>query len=183
MGVVSQVRDNFDWEYADGSKHVARVLQLQTAIDPGNSGGPVLDNNAKMLGFVAMSEEGQNLNYALAVDVIIKDFVSKALANKTRGADAPSSAESGEPFVANTGDGLSVVKIVYANLVSYTIRDPKGVPIEQIAESTDGDLLTGSKHNEFGGFSEWVFKPSSGRPVSIKSSGVEPDVVTHADAN
>ncbi len=181
-GVVSQVRNNFDWEYADGSKHVARVLQLQTAINPGNSGGPVLDNNAKMLGLVAMSEEGQNLNYAVAVDVI-KDFVSKALANKTRGADAPSSAESGEPFVANTGDGLSVVKIVYANLVSYTIRDPKGVPIEQIAESTDGDLLTGSKRNEFGGFSEWVFKPSSGRPVSIKSSGVEPDVVTHADAN
>src|SRR5208283_5348141 len=75
-GVVSQVRDNFDWQYADGSKHIARVLQMQTAINPGNSGGPVLDNDAKMLGLVAMSEEGQNLNYAVAIDVI-KGFVSK----------------------------------------------------------------------------------------------------------
>jgi S1-C subfamily serine protease len=180
-GVVSQVRDNFDWQYADGSKHLARVLQMQTAINPGNSGGPVLDNNAKMLGLVAMSEEGQNLNYAVAVDVI-KDFVSKALANRTRGADAPSSGESGESFTAHTGDGLSVVKIVYANLVSYTVRDPKGVPMEQIAENTDGDLLTGSKLNEFGGFSEWIFKPTSGRAVLIKSSGVAPDVLSLGNA-
>ena len=179
-GVVSQVRDNFDWQYADGSKHAARVLQMQTAINPGNSGGPVLDNNAKMLGLVAMSEEGQNLNYAVAVDVI-KDFVSKALANKTRGADPMSSSASEESFAAHTGDGLSVVKIVYANLVSYTVRDSKGVPIEQIAESTDGDLLTGSKLNEFGGFSEWIFKPSSGRTISIKSSGVAPDVLSLGD--
>jgi S1-C subfamily serine protease len=181
-GVVSQVRDNFDWHYADGSKHVARVLQMQTAINPGNSGGPVLDNDAKMLGLVAMSEEGQNLNYAVAVDVI-RDFVSKALANKTRGADAPSSSENGDPFVAHAQDGLSVVKIVYASLVSYSVRDSKGVPIEQIAETSDGDLLTGSKLNEFGGFSEWIFKPSSGRAVSIKSSGVAPDVVSLGEAN
>ena len=181
-GVVSQVRDNFDWHYADGSKHVARVLQMQTAINPGNSGGPVLDNSAKMLGLVAMSEEGQNLNYAVAVDVI-KNFMSKALASKTRGADAASPAETGQPFVAHTEDGLSVVKIVYTNLVAYTIRDAKGLPIEQIAESSEGDVLTGSKPNEFGGFSEWVFKSTSGRAVSMKSSGVAPDLITHADAD
>jgi len=181
-GVVSQVRDNFDWQYADGSKHMARVLQMQTAINPGNSGGPVLDNNAKMLGLVAMSEEGQNLNYAVAIDVI-RDFVNKAPASRTRGADSPSSPERGERFAGNTEDGLSVVKIVYSNLVSYTVRDSKGVPIEQIAESTDGAVLTGSKPNTFGGFSEWIFKPSSGRAVSVKSSGIAPDLVTLGVAN
>src|SRR4029077_2026118 len=104
-GVVSQVRDNFDWQYADGSKHLARVLQMQTAINPGNSGGPVLDNNAKMLGLVAMSEEGQNLNYAVAIDVI-KTFVNKALAAKTRGADLPVPTENGQRFLARTAGGL-----------------------------------------------------------------------------
>lgn len=181
-GVVSQVRDNFDWHYADGSKHMARVLQMQTAINPGNSGGPVLDNNAKMLGLVAMSEEGQNMNYAVAIDVI-RDFVSKALASRTRAADSPSPPESGEQFAGNTEDGLSVVKIVYSNLVSYTVRDSKGVPMEQIAESTEGALLTGSKPNAFGGFSEWIFKPSSGRAVSVKSSGIAPDLVTLGVSN
>jgi S1-C subfamily serine protease len=181
-GVVSQVRDNFDWQYTDGSKHVARVLQMQTAINPGNSGGPVLDNSAKMLGLVAMSEEGQNLNYAVAIDVI-KDFVSKALTSRTRGADSPSSPERGEQFAGNTEYGLSVVKIVYSDLISYAVRDSKGVPMEQIAETTDGALLTGSKPNAFGGFSEWIFKPSSGRAVSVKSSGVAPDLVTLAVTN
>ncbi len=181
-GVVSQVRDNFDWQYADGSKHVARVLQMQTAINPGNSGGPVLDNNAKMLGLVAMSEEGQNLNYAVAIDVI-RDFVSKALARRTRGAESPSSPERAEQFAGKTEDGLSVVKIVYSNLVSYTVRDSNAVPMEQIAESTDGALLTGSKPNAFGGFSEWKFKPSSGRAVSVKSSGIAPDLIALAVAN
>jgi len=164
-GVVSQVRDNFDWHYADGSKHVARKQRSTPAIP----GARCLDNNAKMLGLVAMSEEGHNLNYAVAVDVI-KNFVSKALASKTRGADASSFAETGEPFMAHTEDGLSVVKIVYANLVAYTVRDAKGLP-------------TGSKPNEFGGFSEWVFKSSSGRVVLIKSSGATADLITHANAD
>lgn len=181
-GVVSQVRDNFDWQYADGSKHMARVLQMQTAINPGNSGGPVLDNNSKMLGLVAMSEEGQNLNYAVAIDVI-KDFVTKALASRTRGTESPSAPERGEQFAGNTDDGLSVMKIVYSNLVSYTIRDSKGMPMEQIAESTDGAVLTGSKPNAFGGFSEWIFKPSSGKAISVKSSGIAPDLVSLGVAN
>ena len=181
-GVVSQVRDNFDWQYADGSKHVARVLQMQTAINPGNSGGPVLDNNAKMLGLVAMSEEGQNLNYAVAIDVI-KDFVNKALTTRTRGADSVSAAESGERFTANTEDGLPIAKIIYSNLVSYTVRDSKGALLEQIAEVTDGGVLTGSKPNAFGGFSEWKFQPSSGKAVTVKSSGIAPDLVTLGVAN
>ena len=176
-GVVSQVRDNFDWQYADGSKHLARVLQMQTAINPGNSGGPVLDNNAKMLGLVAMSEEGQNLNYAVAIDVI-RDFVNNALTSRTRGANSVPAAESGERFTSSTADGFSIMKIVYSDLVSYAVRDAKGTLLEQIAEATDGSVLTGSKPNAFGGFSEWLFKPTSGRAVSVKSSGIAPDLVT-----
>jgi S1-C subfamily serine protease len=181
-GVVSQVRDNYDWQYSDGSKHLAKVLQMQTAINPGNSGGPVLDNNANMLGLVAMSEEGQNLNYAVAVDVI-RDFLVKALAERTRGAELRASSERGEQFDGKTQEGFSVTKVVYSNLVSYTARDSKGVPIELIAETSDGGILSGSKINGFGGFSEWTFKPSKGKWVSVKSSGIAPDLVTLAPVN
>ncbi len=76
-GVVSQMREAYQWNYSDGSKHLAKVLQMQTAINPGNSGGPVLDDNGNILGLVAMSEEGQNLDYAIAVDEI-KTFVDQA---------------------------------------------------------------------------------------------------------
>jgi len=181
-GVVSQVRDNYDWQYSDGSKHLAKVLQMQTAINPGNSGGPVLDNNANMLGLVAMSEEGQNLNYAVAIDVI-KDFLAKALSDRARGAESRSPSERGEQFVGKTQDGFSVTKVVYSNFVSYTVRDSKGAPIELVAETSDGGILSGSKINGFGGFSEWTFKPSKGKWVSVKSSGIAPDFVTLAPVN
>ena len=178
-GVVSQVRDNYDWEYADGSKHSAKVLQMQTAINPGNSGGPVLDNNATMLGLVAMSEEGQNLNYAVAIDSI-KNFVNGALSARSRGAEIRSPSEKGVHYVANTKDGFSVAKTVYSNLVSYTIRDSKGIATALIAETSDGNVLTGSNLNAFGGFSEWTYKPASGKTVSVKSSGTAPDLVSLA---
>jgi S1-C subfamily serine protease len=134
-GVISQIRNNYDWQYSDGSKHEARVLQMQTAINPGNSGGPVLDNNANMLGLVAMSEEGQNLNYAVAVDVI-KEFVTRAMAKRTRGGASPSVGAKAEQFVGKTHDGLLVGKDVYSNLVSYTVHDPKGEPHELLVETT-----------------------------------------------
>jgi S1-C subfamily serine protease len=178
-GVVSQVRDNYGWEYSDGSKHLAKVLQLQTAINPGNSGGPVLDNNASMLGLVAMSEEGQNLNYAVAIDVI-KAFVNNSLTARSRGAETRPPTEKGIVYGASTKDGFSVAKTVYPNLVSYAVRDAKGVPIELFAEAPDGAILAGTKPNAFGGFSEWTFKPVSGKTVSVKSSGFGPDLVTLA---
>lgn len=178
-GVVSQVRDNYGWEYSDGSKHFAKVLQLQTAINPGNSGGPVLDNNASMLGLIAMSQEGQNLNYAVAIDVI-KGFLNNSLAARTRGTAPLSSTEKGTRYVASTKDGLSVVKTVYSNLAAYTVRDSKGDLIELFAETSEGAILTGTRPNGFGGFAEWTFKPVSGKTVSVKSSGVGPDLVTLA---
>jgi len=176
-GVISQIRDNYDWQYSDGSNHEARVLQMQTAINPGNSGGPVLDNNANMLGLVAMSEEGQNLNYAVAVDVI-KEFVNKAMAKRTRGGASPSVGEKAEQFAAKTQDGRLVVKDAYPKLVTYTVRDLNGVPVELLVETADGELLVGSKPNPFGGFSEWKCTDLSGKRMLINSSGTEVDLVT-----
>jgi S1-C subfamily serine protease len=176
-GVISQVRDQFDWKYTDGSKHLARVLQMQTAINPGNSGGPVLDNNSNMLGLVAMSEEGQNLNYAVAIDAI-KKFVNTSLAARARGPETHFKTEKGEIFVGHTKDGLSITKSVYTDFVSYTVRDAKGSPTELLAETTDGAILTGSKPNAFGGFAEWSYKSPQGKTVFVKSSGSAPDRIS-----
>lgn len=181
-GVISQIRDNYDWKYEDGSKHNARVLQMQTAINPGNSGGPVLDNDSKMLGLVAMSEEGQNLNYAVAIDVI-KNFVNSFLATRSRGAETHNETEKGESYVGRSKEGFSVTKTVYSDLVSYTVRDVKGLPTELVAETSDGIILTGSKPNAFGGFGEWTFKPRSGKPIFVRSSGNSPDLVSTGKGN
>jgi len=176
-GVISQIRDQYDWQYEDGSKHFARVLQMQTAINPGNSGGPVLDNNSNMLGLVAMSEEGQNLNYAVAIDVV-KKFVNSSLVNRTRGGVKHVQTEKGSNFVGHTKDGLSITKVVYSDLISYTVLDAKGAPTELFAENADGGILTGSMPNAFGGFADWTYKPLHGRIIIVKSSGIAPDIIS-----
>ncbi len=183
-GVISQIRDQYDWKYTDGSKHLARVLQMQTAINPGNSGGPVLDNNSNMLGLVAMSEEGQNLNYAVAIDVI-KTFVNSSLANRSRGPDAHTQTDKGkgEVYVGNTKNGLLITKTVYSDLVSYSVREAGGLPIELLAETPDGAVLTGLKPNAFGGFAEWTYKPLQGETIFVKSSGIAPDIISAVKIN
>jgi len=176
-GVVSQIRDNYDWKYEDGSKHLAKVLQMQTAINPGNSGGPVLDNTGSMLGLVAMSEEGQNLDYAVAVDVI-KEFVNRSTSSRPRGGDAHREAPKASFFSARTKDGLSVTKAVYPQLVSYTVRDGKGALTEAFAETSDGAVLRGSRPNAFGGLDDWSYQAPGGKTLVIKGGGDTPELIT-----
>jgi S1-C subfamily serine protease len=176
-GVISQIRDNYDWKYSDGSKHLAKVLQLQTAINPGNSGGPVLDNTSKMLGLVSMSEEGQNLNYAVAIDVI-KSFVARSMALKTRGGGVGSQDDKGEFYVGHTNSGLVVTKAVYPDCESYTTHDQKGSVSAVLVHTASGAILTASEPNAFGGFRDWSYKVPDGGAVVVTSDGLMPELVS-----
>jgi S1-C subfamily serine protease len=176
-GVISQIRDNYDWKYSDGSEHLANVLQMQTAVNPGNSGGPVLDNNSNLLGLVAMSEEGQNLNYAVAIDVISK-FVAHSMALKSRGAGPSDQSEKGDAYAARSKAGSFVTKRVYADLVSYELRNAKEMPLALLAEAPGGTALTGSEPNAFGGFGLWSMKLPDGRIVIARSAGIAPELVS-----
>jgi S1-C subfamily serine protease len=181
-GVVSQIRNNYGWKYEDGSVHLAKVLQMQTAINPGNSGGPVLDNNSSMLGLVAMSEEGQNLDYAVAIDVI-KDFVSRSLAARSRGPEPKIQNPKAAKYSGHTTDGMAITKTVYPEFVTYTVRDVKGLPLELIAETSDGAVLTGIKPNAFGGFTSWSYKLTTGETLTVKSEGTAPELITRSTGN
>jgi hypothetical protein len=70
-GFVSQLRPSFEWKYTDGTQHKANVIQTQTPIAPGNSGGPLLDDEGKLVGVNSFSKaEGGMLNYAVASDEV-----------------------------------------------------------------------------------------------------------------
>ncbi len=70
LGTVSQIRKNKKWVYErlNNSEHLATVIQTQTPISPGNSGGPLFSENGKIVGINTWGAEGQNLNFAVAVD-------------------------------------------------------------------------------------------------------------------
>jgi len=74
-GMVSQIRPNHEWTYPDGSEHEATVIQMQTPISTGNSGGPLFSGKGSVVGVNTLFElEGQNLNFAIAVDHV-KQFI------------------------------------------------------------------------------------------------------------
>ena len=73
FGMVSQVRDNFEWNYEDKFIHKADVVQMQTPISTGNSGGPLFSSDGQVIGVNTMIiTQGQNLNFAVAVDHVKK---------------------------------------------------------------------------------------------------------------
>lgn len=171
-GVVSQIRNGYTWKYHDGSNHAANVLQLQTAINPGNSGGPVVDDSGKILGLVAMSEEGQNLNYAIAADVI-KGFLSTGMQMNPRGAQP--SASSPPPHQLLSGklsDAVQISKAVYPDAVLYEVRRHDGSSIGLVTRFRDGTIVNAWQPNMEGDYRSWSADLPDGRHlVATVSNG------------
>lgn len=66
-GLISQVRDGYEWQPQGDMKHKADVIQTQTPINPGNSGGPLFGDSGHLLGVNSFKSEGEALNFAVAV--------------------------------------------------------------------------------------------------------------------
>jgi|TARA_B100001964_G_scaffold128585_1_gene142193 S1-C subfamily serine protease len=67
IGYISGVRKNHEW--GKNPKHKATLIQNQTPSNPGNSGGPLFNENGKLVGVNTLKFEGaDNLNFAVAVE-------------------------------------------------------------------------------------------------------------------
>lgn len=77
-GYVSQIRKDYSWQASATDHHVADVIQSQTPISPGNSGGPLLNDNSELIGINSFGKtEGQNLNYSVAMSTVARFLKSK----------------------------------------------------------------------------------------------------------
>ena len=69
-GMVTQIRPNYRWDY-ENSSHEANVIQHEVPTNPGNSGGPLLDENGLMVGvnsFVRV--DTQLINFSVAIEEV-----------------------------------------------------------------------------------------------------------------
>jgi S1-C subfamily serine protease len=77
-GLVSQIRPAYEWG-AGSTKHVADVIQTQTPISPGNSGGPLISDDGKLVGVNSFKTTGgEALNFAVAVNEVEKFLAAAA---------------------------------------------------------------------------------------------------------
>ena len=172
-GVVSQIRDRYTWSYIDGSQHEAKVLQLQTAINPGNSGGPVLNDSGSILGLVAMSEEGQNLDYAIAADVI-KQFLFLGMHMSTRSAEPSSPVIPAQAvYSAKQQDGHKVIKFEYPEMRLFEIRNSSGHTREVVGKFHNGVVIRGWNLDGNDHFRSWSADMTKGvHLVGSSSNGM-----------
>lgn len=107
-GVVSQIRDNYRWTDSSGAMRSASVIQTQTPISPGNSGGPLIDGGGRMVGvntFGSASAQAQGLNYAVAVSEVEHFLSTSGTRLAQRASDAKPKAAANCP-----GDKPRVLK-------------------------------------------------------------------------
>ena len=108
-GTISQIRPNYEIPH-DIMTFKSNVIQTQTPINPGSSGGPLLNNNAEIVGINTFYIKGDGLNFAVSVDVI-KEFLEKRNSRfagrpSTTSQIAPVSKEPSYYRYDTNGDGI-----------------------------------------------------------------------------
>jgi len=76
-GVISRLRNKYQWQYSTIDSMCANVIQTQTPSNPGCSGGPLFNDKGELIGINSFSIKGQGLNFAVRIDEIT-DFVNGA---------------------------------------------------------------------------------------------------------
>lgn len=76
-GVISQIRPRYKWESED-VLYQATVIQTQTPVSYGSSGGPLINQNRKLVGIVSNGLVGQpGFNFAISAHEL-KDILAEA---------------------------------------------------------------------------------------------------------
>lgn len=119
-GIVSQVRKDYAWTVEDGTTHRATVIQTQTPLNPGNSGGPLLSDDLTIIGINSFVSDGEGLNFAVSAEDV------KAFLAATTDRAAP-------PPEKRIPDGCKEV-----TLAEEPSKDPKGTYF-LIDETCDGE--------------------------------------------
>lgn len=151
-GIISQFRKDFDWK-AEGVSHKADVIQTQTPISPGSSGGPLLSDAGELIGVNSFKAEGEGLNFAISVEDV-RRFIAEPL--KTVSAPKIARTSKCEPRVLYKGrnnDNTSFIEFIDTRCngkgdMLYMVPDDKRRSIRMIIDSV------GDGRPDF-----WVYDP------------------------
>ena len=121
------------------------LFQTDAAIDPGNSGGPLLDSTGRVIGInTAVAGSGQGMGFAIPVDQA-KYLLAQLRTGGTTGKSAP--------FL-----GIEAVSLTPAISVAYGLVPTAGVVIVHVAE--------GSPAQAAGLFPDNVIVAVDGTPIT-----------------
>jgi S1-C subfamily serine protease len=131
-GLISQLRSDYEW-----ATHKADVIQTQTPLNPGNSGGPLIGDSGKMIGVNSFKAPGETLNFAVAINEVEK-FLAAAQSGAYEPKVAAAAAKSCEPKVVFEGrskDNTAFIRTMDMECsgkvdAALVVPDDKSKPIE-----------------------------------------------------
>ncbi len=142
-GLISQIRRDYDWKDKNGM-HKADVIQTQTPINVGNSGGPLIGTSGNLLGVNSFkTRDSEGLNFAISIEEVAKFLKSPRTSPREKIACEPVQLYDGRNK-ENTGrirqidsncDGKSDLAIV--------VPDDPSKPIQALFDTNyDGKIDT-----------------------------------------
>jgi S1-C subfamily serine protease len=122
QGAISRIRPGYGWSI-DNQEYRADVIQTQAPMNPGNSGGPLFDNDGNLIGINTFIFEGtEGIHWAVAVSEIKKFVALPAVVEKAQPIEtlALRFVENYfRSFSASDREGLGFLEASYAASVVY----------------------------------------------------------------
>ena len=146
-GVISALEREVTFQNTDGSTMTNKLIQTEAAVNPGNSGGALLNMNGEVIGIVSAKysdTDVEGMGYAIPISEakpIIEDFIN----NKTSADDKSSASEE----LSDAYLGIAGVDI--DQMTAYQYNMPTGVYVARVESGTGaeaaglakGDVITG----------------------------------------
>ena len=145
-GVISALEREVTFQNTDGSTMTNKLIQTEAAVNPGNSGGALLNMNGEVIGIVSAKysdTDVEGMGYAIPISEakpIIEDFINnKVTEDKSTDSETLSDAY------------LGIAGVDIDQMTAYQYNMPTGVYVARVESGTGaenaglekGDVITG----------------------------------------
>jgi serine protease Do len=157
FGVISSVARQLD----TGSNAV--YIQTDAALNPGNSGGPLVDADGKLVGINTMFMEGNKIGLAIPADVVRHAYEEIRKSGRVRSGDIGVDVQDLTPVIA-AGLRLTLdAGIVISDVRNNGPSDKSGLSPEDIILAMDGRVVENTID-----FASRVYRKRPGEHVELE---------------
>lgn len=157
-GVISALERDVTFENSDGSTITQQLIQTDAAVNPGNSGGALLNMNGEVIGVVSAKYSDtkvEGMGYAIPISTASE--VIESLMN----GEAVSSEEE-ETETTGNGAYLGIAGVDLDSQTAYQYNMPTGVYVAQVVSGSGseeagivkGDVITAFNDTEITSMAE-----------------------------
>lgn len=130
-------------QFQGSVENLSNVIQTSAAVNPGNSGGPLVNSSSQVIGMnTAIAQSGQNIGFALPINVVkdaLKNFNDTGSFNRAYLGVAYKVINKDVALLNNVPEGAYIQTVI-----SGSPADKAGLQQGDIIVSIDGKRLTGN---------------------------------------